>query len=214
MTQSNSPTQHSPFSVILFDLGGVLLDFSGAAELAQHLEPPVSEDQMWVKWLKSPAVRTFETGQSTLAEFADAFIAEAGLRLNSDALLAQYAGWYKGIYPGVQALLQRLRPNYRLGLLSNINSYYWEQIRQEPDLLPAFDFVFASHLLGLLKPDDAIFAHVVQTCAVPPAQILFLDDNLLNVDAARQAGLSAYRVKGFASVKTLLADLAVIPPHT
>jgi putative hydrolase of the HAD superfamily len=67
----------------------------------------------------------------------------------------------------------------------------------EMELGPAFDYHFASHLMGKVKPDIDAFDYVVNALAVPASKILFFDDNELNVEAAQQVGMNAIRVVGF-----------------
>ena len=46
-----------------------------------------------------------------------------------------------------------------------------------------------SYEVGLVKPDPAMFEHVVETLGVQPDSIVFLDDNEINVEQARAVGL-------------------------
>jgi putative hydrolase of the HAD superfamily len=50
--------------------------------------------------------------------------------------------------------------------------------------------VFSSRV-QLIKPDPAIFEHAALVFGRAPSQLLFLDDHLPNVDAARAAGWQA-----------------------
>ena len=53
---------------------------------------------------------------------------------------------------------------------------------------------FASHLLRLRKPDDAIYAHVERATGARPDRILFFDDVEENVAGALRRGWRAHRV--------------------
>ena len=53
---------------------------------------------------------------------------------------------------------------------------------------------FASHLLRLRKPDQAIYAHVESATGSSPEQIVFFDDMLENVQAAGQRGWHASQI--------------------
>ena len=77
------------------------------------------------------------------------------------------------------------------------------------ELEPVFDVHFASHIMGLVKPDKAAFKHVVATLDVDPARILFFDDNQLNVDAARQTGMQAERVVGFDELEQCMREKGI-----
>jgi beta-phosphoglucomutase-like phosphatase (HAD superfamily) len=85
------------------------------------------------------------------------------------------------------------------------------RITDEMQLAPQFAMHFASHLLGLLKPDRAIFEHVVERLGYAPERILFLDDTTVNVESARSVGISAYRVVGLEGVIEQLREVRVLP---
>ncbi len=82
------------------------------------------------------------------------------------------------------------------GLLTNIG-YGAIALCTEHDLLPVVDapFVVESHDVGLAKPDAEIYEHaaalVYAKLNISPANILFIDDNPDNIDAARAAGWQA-----------------------
>lgn len=56
-----------------------------------------------------------------------------------------------------------------------------------------FDDTFYSYELRVAKPDPAYFQAVLRRLAMPPDEVLFVDDNLANVDSAREVGLRAER---------------------
>ena len=54
-----------------------------------------------------------------------------------------------------------------------------------------FDDTFYSYELGVAKPAPAYFTAVLDRLSLPAEQVLFVDDNRANVDAARTVGLRA-----------------------
>ena len=66
------------------------------------------------------------------------------------------------------------------------------------------------HLTGRIKPDVDAFEHVLDSLGCPPAQVLFLDDNLLNVEAARSIGMHAARACGPAEAQAVLTHFGII----
>jgi len=46
-----------------------------------------------------------------------------------------------------------------------------------------------------------------------PSRILFFDDSRINVEAARNAGMDAIQVSGFADVKQKLFEIGIIEKH-
>ena len=75
-----------------------------------------------------------------------------------------------------------------------------------------FDDLFFSCELGYAKPDGAYFAAVLERLQQPARKVLFVDDNLSNVEAARAEGLHArvYELEtGRAGMIALLAEFGL-----
>lgn len=184
----------TPSDVLLFDLGGVLVDFRGFDDLAAMVPHAGGVEAVRERWLASPAVRAFEAGKIEPAPFARSFVAEWGLALDPAEFLVRFAAWARDLYPRALELLGRLRGRHRLACLSNANALHAELYRHA--LSPFFEATFFSFELGLLKPDPEIFATVVDRLGVAPARIVLFDDAEPNVRAARAAGLRAELVRG------------------
>ena len=69
-----------------------------------------------------------------------------------------------------------------------------------------FDHHFLSYEIGLMKPGQEIFKHVLEAIGHAPERILYFDDNRINVDAARKAGIHAWRVKGMNDTRSSLLE--------
>ena len=74
----------------------------------------------------------------------------------------------------------------------------------------AFDHHFASHLTGKIKPDEEAFRHVTEALSCEAAEVLFLDDNRLNVDAAGEFGMNTALVKGVAEAEAVLLEHGIL----
>jgi len=108
--------------VLLFDVGGVLVQLSGVDTMLEWLGNAVTTDELWRMWLQSESVRKFETGRIDANEFADGVISEFGLAVEPQLFLESFAGWPTGLYPGTLEMLALIPPSYRRALLSNSNS--------------------------------------------------------------------------------------------
>jgi len=201
-----------PFDAIVFDLGGVLIELGGVARMLELLDHRVTVEELWSRWLSSPSVQEFESGRMDADQFALALLAEFELAISAAQFIAEFTTWPKGLYPGTIELLQGLAPQYTLACLTNTNSLHWPRICGELGLEPHFAHHFASHLIGLMKPDRAIFEYTIAQIGYARERILFLDDNALNVESARSVGISAYRVDGLAGVIEQLTALKILPP--
>ncbi len=200
-----------PFDAIVFDLGGVLIELSGVDRMLELLQHQLSAEELWVRWLTSPAVHQFETGQIEAAAFAEMLLIEFGITIDATQFIAEFTSWPQGLYPGTTDLLQQLAPHYQLACLTNTNALHWPRICEEMGVLDYFSVYFASHEIGLLKPHPAIFTHLLDQLGHAPDRILFLDDNRLNVEAAQAAGIRAYRVMGLDGAIAQLTDLGLLP---
>lgn len=197
--------------VILFDLGGVLIELSGVPTFLEWLGNSMSVDEMWRRWLASPAVRRFEVGKATAEEFGAAMVREFGLSVGAEEFVEAFTYWPRCPYPGVVPLLASLQGSYHLSCLSNTNVLHWQRIRDEMGMGQYFQSSFVSHLIGRLKPDREVFEYVITALGRAPEQILFLDDNQLNVDGALSIGMQARRTSGILEVVTALEELGIAP---
>ena len=197
-----------PVEVILFDLGGVLIELGGVPTMLSWTR--LSEQEVWQTWLQSPAVRKFESGQSSGEDFAQELVSELALDVSAEEFLAHFVQWPKSVLPGGLELLDQLRTDYKVACLSNSNHLHWQRFEQETPLLSFFHSVLSSHQTGLLKPDPEAFEHTINVLEASPQSILFLDDNLINVDAARKAGLRAEVTQGVGQARQHLQDYGLI----
>ncbi len=195
--------------VVLFDVGGVLVEPSGIPTLLSWMGNRVSTDELWRMWLSSPAVRAFETGRTTPELFADQLISEMSLAVEKQKLLQEFAQGTK-LFPGALEMVARIPRPYTRATLCNSNALHWPRLMNEMCLAEAFDHHFASHLIGKIKPDEDAFLHVVETLKFSAAEILFLDDNQLNVDAALSVGMRGVQAKGVSAAERILLDVGVI----
>ena len=196
--------------VILFDLGGVLVELTGVPAMLNWLPDKITEDELWEMWLTSDAVRKFETGKCEPNEFAEDIITEMKLSVSSDEFLLQFESWVKGAYDGAHTLLKKLKKDYTIALLSNTNTLHWNKVLNEVEIADLFDYQFLSFETGMLKPDKEAFEFVLKELKCEPADMIFLDDNIINVRSARSLGITAYKAKGLNQAETVLANIGVL----
>jgi glucose-1-phosphatase len=197
--------------VILFDLGGVLVELTGIPTLHSWTRNRMTTEELWVTWLSSPAVRAFETGRSSPVEFARALIGEMNLPLTTDEFLADFALWPRNLFPGAIDLVRCIPCDYTRAVLSNSNAMHWPRLMDEWGLGDVFDHQFGSHLIGKIKPDEEAFHHVIDKLDCDPAAIFFLDDNTLNIEAAQRVGMRAVQVKGVIDAHRALSEAGLLP---
>ncbi len=196
--------------VVVFDLGGVLIELGGTHVLGQ-LVGEEREEEIWRRWLSCPWVRRFERGRCSTAEFAAGMVREWTLPIAADEFLHTFLSWPRGLYPGAEALVAGLAGRVRRACFSNTNELHWNRQHDAEKLAALFDVVFVSHQMGLVKPDREAFEHVVSELGCPAGEILFLDDNQINVEGALAVGLDAHRVAGIEGAQQVLAARRLYP---
>ncbi len=199
-----------PFDVILFDLGGVLIELTGVPVMLAWTRGRFTEDQLWERWLSSPAVRKFESGKSTPEQFGGAMVAEFELAVSTETFLDEFLYWPRRTYPGTRTLLRKLSDGHTLASLSNISEMHWERICNEMDLAPYFNINFPSFKTGYVKPDKEAYINALAALECPPERVLFMDDNAANVDTARTLGMTAFTVDGLTGVEAVLKKVKLL----
>lgn len=109
---------------------------------------------------------------------------------------------------GATELLVELEPRYRLASVSNTNALHWTRFCGQWQLDRHFHHNFPSFAVGRLKPDADYFEHVLETLGLPARNVLFVDDNAINVDGAQRVGLVARQVSGPAGVRAALEEIS------
>lgn len=188
----------APVRAVLFDLGGVVLDFDVQRALAawsRHSRLPLA--QLRENFSIDDAYRAHETGALTDDAYFD-YVRER-LALECDGAVVR-EGW-NGIFIAEIAetvrMVEAIRPGVPRYAISNTNASHIAEIQRAfPGLLARFDRVFASHEIGHRKPDAAAFEHVLREVGVPAGEVLLFDDLVANVEAARALGMQAVQVRG------------------
>ena len=84
---------------------------------------------------------------------------------------------------------QTFRPNYKIGLLSNIDVGTMEKLFPEPQRGELFDAFIISGEVGMIKPSVEIFELAASRLGVKPEECVMIDDLIKNVESANLAGM-------------------------
>lgn len=110
--------------------------------------------------------------------------------------------------PGTLALLHALRDGgTRLALLSNAGADFVGWLRHG-SFAPLFERVFVSGELDMVKPDAAIYEHVVSELGIAASDLVFIDNKAVNVDGAIAVGGEGHVFTDAASLESWLRGLA------
>jgi putative hydrolase of the HAD superfamily len=185
---------------IYFDFGGVMAHWMpGVPKFAEIFKVP-EEDLFTTLYSHFPlAVR----GHITTNEMWS--------RIKKDLKVAHehenYADYFAAFFlpiPETHELAKALKKKYKIGVMSNI----------EPDTLKHsverghlgdidFDVILESHDVGVVKPELQFFQIAQKKAGVHANEILFTDDLMENVDAAKKMGWHAIQFDSFNPKKSI-----------
>ena len=193
--------------VLLFDLGGVLLKLR---DPIKTFGLPIDETEFMERWIRSPSVRNFESGGIDAEEFARNIVAESGMPFSWQEFLQRFDSWPERLYAETISVLDAIPAHYNRALLSNTNAVHWHRQDIGGQLNGFFNKTFLSYDTGLLKPDREAFELVAKAFDCRPDEVLFFDDNPVNVAAAADYGMQAVLAIGIGAVKKTLQERSVL----
>jgi putative hydrolase of the HAD superfamily len=193
---------------LLFDLGGVLVEFSGVRDVGRFLRTAESDESILRRWVNCETTRAFETGQLTPEAFGDRFVREWDLAVPPALFLREFQSWTRGFFPGAEDLLAALRGQHHLACLSNSNQTHWAQ-NEAIGILSHFDVALSSHQLGSHKPYREIYMRALAALNATPERVVFFDDSAVNVAGAQAIGIAAHQVRGVAELTACLQALGL-----
>ncbi len=191
---------------IVFDLGGVVVDYAPREFLVDHFLNERLERQLYDLTFGSEEWRMLDADLITREEATRIFRQrgeEIGRSFEMEVILSDWVDMLKTRDDMVQLLKRLKKRGYHLYYLSNISWDVLELMKQRK-FWNLFDGGLASCQLKINKPDPRIFQVLLYHCQLDLAETIFLDDNADNVAAARELGMAGIH---FRSLKHALAQM-------
>jgi putative hydrolase of the HAD superfamily len=192
---------------VIFDYGMVLTGSPNAeahAAMVRITGLPVDRFES-LYWADRHA---YDEGKLTGIAFWQKLLHEAGLTLPPavvEELNRQDARMWTTQNPAMLAWQLQLKQHGLLtDILSNMGDSVLESIQREFDWFPRFDVLVWSFQLHMAKPDPAVYRYTLQQLGTRAQETLFIDDKLVNVEAAQALGMKTIQ---FSTIDRLRADL-------
>ncbi len=93
-------------------------------------------------------------------------------------------------------LIKKLQKTYKIGLLSNAGQEEIAIIHRD-NIDNLFNAVTISYETGRVKPSREIYLICAERLGVKPNECLFVDDNIVNIEAARNLNMDTILYKDF-----------------
>jgi glucose-1-phosphatase len=198
---------------VIFDLGGVLLNLDLAKTLNAYKGMGLHyiEDLFRIGHAES-FFKQYETGGINDEEFIESIVRLEGNTGKHEQVIEAWNAMLLDFPPDRVEWLKELGKRYRLFLFSNTNAIHLLQFQKafrdvygfEMDDL--FEKAYYSHVVRLRKPDAEAYRHVLTENNLVPEETVFIDDALVNVEAANSVGIRGIHLKPGMSVVELKFD--------
>jgi putative hydrolase of the HAD superfamily len=188
---------------VISDFGGVLTNRLIEAFAAFQNETGISTEQLG-RGMQRVAERDgeyplfrLERGEISERDFLENLSWSLEAELGHRPTLHRFREiYFDALHPNepMLDLMRELRDGgFRMAILTN-NVREWEELwRSKLPLDEIFELIVDSAWVGIRKPDHAIYKLAIERLGdgLAPADCLFVDDNQLNVEAARELGMTA-----------------------
>jgi putative hydrolase of the HAD superfamily len=202
----------SPFDVILFDVGGVLLtngwDQRERAAAVDHFHLDAQE----LENRHATVMAAWERGAIDRDQYLDAAVFYEPRSFSRDEFFEFILSQSRLLPDGAMQILGEISAanHHMLGALNNEARETNEFRFGKFELRRYFLLAFSSCYLGLRKPDIAIYRRALDILGSRPHRTLFIDDREENVEGARTAGMQAIRFTGAEALRNDLFQMQVL----
>jgi glucose-1-phosphatase len=185
--------------LVLFDLGGVLIDIDYQATENAFVELGVNDfHSQYTQFQQNQLFDLFETGQISAQHFINKLLPITRKGTSPNEVVHAWNAMILNFSEKKVQLLLDLAKTQRIALLSNTNELHmvevkkeWSKVSQVP-FESLFEHVFLSHEIKQRKPHPETFKWVCLKLKVEPEKVLFIDDSPQHITGAHEAGLQTF----------------------
>ena len=201
-------------SAVIWDLGGVLIDWN-----PEYLYSRVFRSRYAIKYFldnictsdwneEQDGGRSFQEGTELLISRFPEYTPE---------IQAFYGRWREMLGGEIRTsveILDKMKRNGNMPLyaLTNWSAESFPIALELYEFLHWFDGILVSGAEGIKKPDPAIYELILDRYQLDRSAVLFIDDNIRNINAARASGIESVHYTDAESLKQSLIEYGVILP--
>jgi HAD superfamily hydrolase (TIGR01509 family) len=174
---------------VIFDLGGVVLDWN-PDHIVSRFQPVLELRASLKAALFGPEWRMFDRGTLTESELIERLQPRVGRTREEVTAILDAVRDSLVVKPETVQLIRALQAKGTpLYCLSNMPAGIYTHLRRRHNFWDAFSGVVISGEVKMMKPEPAVFRHLLDTFKLHAQESVFIDDVLANIDGARQMGL-------------------------
>ncbi len=195
--------QPKDFPNIIFDLGGVVLNLDYSRTISAFQQLGISEfESSYSQLVQTGLFDDYERGEMTSNDFREGIRKAFRVDVSDAQIDDAWNAMLLNLPKERLELLRKLSETKRIVLLSNTNEIHIRKFNQTlklehglNNLSGHFQKLYYSYEVGMRKPEERIFQHVLDEQGFNPAETLFIDDSPQHIEGARKVGLNVYHLQ-------------------
>jgi len=197
--------------ILVFDLGGVLIDWN-----PRYLYRKLIDDEDDIDFFLSEVCNSkWNLKQDAGRTLAEATAERIALFPEKKSLIeAFYDRWEEmlggEIGESVKILRELKNKGESIYALTNWSGETFPIAEERFDFLQWFDGTLVSGVEKMVKPDPAIFHLLLKRYELRAQDCLFIDDSIINIDAASEMGFETHHFKSPAGLRQNLIDVNLL----
>jgi 2-haloacid dehalogenase len=198
--------------IVVFDLGGVLIDWD-----PRHLYRKLfaGNEVAMEHFLASVCTHEWNRGQDAGRTFAEGTRLLKAEHPDKAELIDAYCARFDEMMPGpIAGSVEILADLKSLGAPLYCLAETYPPTFERFEFLRWFRGVLVSGEVGIIKPDPGIFELLLERFAIDPKRAVYIDDVAANVDAARPFGIHPIHFTTPTTLRAELAELGLLPSQS
>ena len=187
---------------IVFDLGGVVVDFAPKDFLLERFFNAETEAKVYDIVFGSSEWRMLDAGEITREQANEVMLKKAeeeACLFEVESVLDDWMRTLKTRRRTVDIIKRLKKMGFAIYYLSNIAQDTLDELKTR-DFWPLFDGGIASCEMKTNKPDPIIYEALLSKYNLNREETIFTDDNKLNASAAYELGITGIHYKGNTSL--------------
>jgi len=180
---------------VIFDFGNVICRFTNdiLRQRIADITGKTTDEIKKIIYQDSDITKRFETGQMSPEEFYKELCRICGIDVPYQELKTIYSEDKFSRIEGTKELIEKLRKNYKVSLLSNTSEWDWDYMIQAAPEIETFETITKSYEAGAMKPSEIIYEDALQKLNLKAEECVYTDDILEYVDKAKSLGFEAFQ---------------------
>ncbi|MBQ8783903.1 MAG: HAD family phosphatase [Clostridia bacterium] len=181
---------------VVFDLGGVLIDFNEERMLRDNI-PAELHSAVSASTFHSEEWKMMDSGALEVDQAVDRMLTSLPEEIHGSvrSMIVDREVQMPPI-DGMTEIIDTLYKNgYTLYVLSNCAKWLHEFLKEKVPSGEKFSGLIVSADYGIIKPDERIYNILFSTYSLKAVECFFIDDSPANIETARKLGMAAHCFK-------------------